>query len=162
MRCLECNFVSRTDFDVCPYCKHQIHERFFIHLRIRLKDYLEITVGSIVLIIGINLFVAILVVDLVTKFQFNISFFMLSLLALFSLITAILSKPLIVRSIWKIDAYVIFVCCVALLFFNEYGIVHVGFGDNDYFCAIIANYVLPCEFIVFVSLETLVLFIDKK
>lgn len=70
MRCPHCGFIRNIDFDECPYCGYITGDKKFLNKRVSLNKRSSIKLSTLLTVVSINLFLVLLIVDIVTQFKY--------------------------------------------------------------------------------------------
>ncbi|MCQ2794690.1 MAG: zinc ribbon domain-containing protein [Bacilli bacterium] len=93
MRCSNCGFISNSDFDECPYCGClSNYKRKFLNKRISLSNNSSVKLTTLIAIIFVNLFIAVLIIDIFYSFQYFLTLGAYIILVLIGVIFRISSK----------------------------------------------------------------------
>ena len=92
MRCPHCGFIRDTDFNECPYCGHIIGNQKFLNKRVTLNNHSSIKLSTLFTIAFINIFIAILIIDIFYSFKYFLTLSAYIVLMLVAVIFRIMNK----------------------------------------------------------------------
>lgn len=92
MRCPHCGFIRDTDFNECPYCGHVIGNQKFLNRRVTLNNHSSIKLSTLLTVVFINIFIAILIIDIFFSFKYFLTLSAYIVLMLLAVIFRITNK----------------------------------------------------------------------
>lgn len=120
MKCEKCGFIYNGITKVCPYCGSEIFEKkknFFLK-KISLGNNVKLSLKTLIYIILINIFIIGVIVDLITNWQYKLTFYLfISTFMVITIISIAVNHSELISIFERIDFYLIASTAMSFFFF---------------------------------------------
>ena len=151
MKCPHCGFISRRDYDYCPYCGEKVGvEKDGLRRVIHIGRFFEVKVKTLLYLLLGNAFVVVFVLDLLLQFKYSIGLYFVGAVILTVIaIEALRVKKSVLTFLEKVDFGILtfLILCAFLLRFD--GV----FDARPYIiCYVIPAYIIVSTVALFMAL----------
>lgn len=151
MKCPHCGFISRRDYDYCPYCGEKISaERDGLRRVIHIGRLFEVKLKTLLYLILANAFVLVFIIDIFLDFKYSIALFFLgAVIATVIVIEAFRIKKSIIGFLEKVDFWIVTFLLLCAFFLRFDGV----FDARPYIiCYVIPGFIIVSTFVLFLAL----------
>ena len=151
MKCPHCGFISRRDYDYCPYCGEKVGvERDGLRRVLHIGRFFEVKVKTLLYLLLANAFVAVFVLDLLLQFKYSIGLYFLGAVILAVIaIEALRVKKSIITFLEKVDFGILTFLILCAFFLRFDGV----FDARPYIiCYVIPMFIIVSTFVLFMAL----------